>query len=104
MIPQAKAFIMRSYFSELLPGNLCHLRHYFRYAQKEVASHLGVSQQVYSKWERDECLPVEERLAEIARFYGHGIMPQDLLHKTPDELTQQILDWKNSAPPPQVSG
>ena len=91
---------MRSYFSELLPGNLCHLRRFFGHTQKEVAPHFEVSQEAYSKWERGKCLPAEERLAKIAHFYGHGIAPHDLLHKMPDELTQQILDWKNSAPPP----
>jgi transcriptional regulator with XRE-family HTH domain len=90
---------MHSYFFGLLPSNLSHLRRFFGYTQKELAAHFDVTQEGYSKWERGKCFPVEERLTVIAQFYGHGITAHDMLHKTSDEFTIQILAWKNSTLP-----
>lgn len=84
---------MKTYFSERLSENLKRLRLYHDYPQRYLANVAGTSQYAYSKLERGQMRLSEERLCKIAELYE--VPSIDLLHKTSDELIQQLIDRKS---------
>lgn len=88
---------MRLNYSEYLGNNLRLLRHYFGYTTKELIGQIAVSKSAYSKWERGESGISDEHIQQIASIYG--ITPNELIHKTQDELLRHILP-----PPPHKRG
>ncbi len=81
---------MKSYFTDLLPGNLRRLRQFHDYPQRYVAQYLGISQVAYSKMERGLTRLTEDRLTTLAALYNTGV--DELLYSPADDLIRSALE------------
>lgn len=85
---------MKSYFTDLLPGNLRRLRQYHDYPQRYVAQYWGISQVAYSKMERGLTRLTEDRLTTLAALYSIGV--DELLYSPTDDLVLVVIENKPS--------
>lgn len=68
-----------------IANRLVQLRKQYGYSQEELASKIGLSRQVVSKWERAESSPDTDNLILLARLYGVSL---DELMQTDDEIPE----------------
>ena len=76
---------------ELTVGEvLKELREFHGYTQKEISTHLNITSQAYSNYEKNKRTPDVEMMYKIAQFYGKTI--DELIHL---RFTKQIQDSRN---------